>query len=115
MAIHDPQICTCQNGKPWDMESVCSCQCAKCGEYRASMERLKRLKEIEERLKKAKIEPIDLADLVWVLLEPTVEHRIERLARDALMGLLKEIKLVSAVQWSSLSWGEPAKKNGVKP
>lgn len=102
--LHNAQQCTCQNGKPWDADNVCACACPKCNDYRASMLRLQRLRKIEERLTKSGIAPADLADLVWTLLEPSLQARIEKIVLDVLRAGLKDIRLSSVVQSSSLNW-----------
>jgi hypothetical protein len=105
---HDPTICFCGT-------DTCSCPCEKCHQYRARELRLKRRQELAERLEKANVSLDDLADLIWMKIEPTIENRIERLARDALRRMLRDIRLVSQVDWSSLEWIKPAKPAGAVP
>lgn len=94
---HEDALCRCG-----DIEDVCSCPCQRCNEYRQSALRAKRRQDLEERLRKANIEPSDLADVIWMQIEPTIEARADKICRDTLRIVLKELRLVSQVQWASV-------------
>ncbi len=96
--LHDPSLCLC------GFENACTCPCKKCETLRKSALRILRMKILEDRLEVAGIHKEDFADLIWSWIEPAIEQRIEKLAKDALRNMLKNVKLFSTVQGSSVDW-----------
>jgi hypothetical protein len=82
------------------------CPCSRCSQARAKILWLKRVVELEERLKKAGIYPEELADVVWRQIEPNLSGRIDRMVRDAVRDMLKGIHLRSEVVGSSVDWNK---------
>jgi hypothetical protein len=80
----------------------CDCQCKTCWAYRDNRLRLKRVEELEARLRKADIHPEDLAEIVWVRLEMRLEGTTERVTREVLRSLLKNLHLRSEIVGTSI-------------
>lgn len=96
---HDPDLCFCS----LDPARECSCPCDDCTERRKASLKLLRLTHLTERLRKAGIEAEDFADLMWTVLERTIEDRIEKLTRCELKLALKGIQLRAEVIAASLT------------
>ncbi len=75
---HDPKVCgispdtDCHVCRPKTLAS------------RKREQSLKRLSDLEDRLRKANIDVKDLAELVWICMEASIEERIEKLAKSVL-------------------------------
>lgn len=102
--IHDDELCLCGTD-PADEPShgpACSCECEDCCKRRQNVMYLWRVAKLKDRLDKAGIGLDELATLVWMEIEPTIEARIETLAKIKLQNWLKGLRLVSRVDWSSI-------------
>ena len=89
---HDPKLCFC--GDTTD----CVCPCEECGKARLHEHAIARRTELLARLHAANIDIEDLADLVWMTIEPAIEKRVAEIAKIALRERLRTIQLVSKVQ-----------------
>lgn len=85
---HDPMLCFC--GTPIG----CSCHCERCLQARQREQQVLRLMALEEKLKKADISPDDFAELIWRLIEPTIEARIEKMANEAIRTELRNVSII---------------------
>ena len=92
MTPHDPKLCFCG----WQTE--CVCPCADCCKRRLQELAIVRRAELLARLHAANIDIEDLADLVWMTIEPAIEKRVAEIAKIALRERLRTIQLVSKVQ-----------------
>jgi hypothetical protein len=66
-----------------------------CEECRPRTIQLRRLEHLEERLRKADIFVRDLAELIWIWLEPVIEERFERIAKEAVRQAFRNLNF----QW----------------
>lgn len=101
---HDSSICQCGDDPLDEVPTgpACKCQCDGCCEARQRVLGLWRLSNLADKLDSMGIDVDDLATIIWATIETTLEERIDKMARKAIREVLHEIKLVSAVQWSSI-------------
>lgn len=88
---HDPKLCFC------GMDDDCHCQCEKCQVYRVSKEAAKRREAIREKFAKSGMSMADLAEIVWIELEPLIEAKIETMAKACLQRNVEGMTLHSIV------------------
>ena len=102
---HDQSLCFCgQVSMNLAELKTCRCPCDDCDDRRRHEVGLLRIEALRERLEKAGIRIDDLTDIIWRELDLTIEAKVERVAREVVRGILKEITLVSEVKASSIDW-----------
>lgn len=102
MTEHDANICQCSQGTAQDFFQECSCPCPRCQEYRDKSFRLKKLLDLDERLKRANIDVCDLADLILMRMDAQLEERIERLMKPCLTNWLRNVKFSTTVHATNI-------------
>lgn len=98
---HQPEICKCEDYDGLE-EISCTCSCERCRNFRLRVWREKRVMDLRYRLEKAGIDVADFADLLWPEFEQYIEVRVHQLVTAAMTRKLKNLRLVSDVQWSSI-------------
>ena len=96
---HDPTICFCGPGP----EDICDCTCQKCLEFKERRARLFKLRELEARLKKANIDPQELADLLWYHLDGDMERKVDSMVKTTIMRCLRGMRLQSEIWGMSIA------------
>ena len=62
-----------------------------CDECRPRTIQLRRLYHLEERLRKADIFVRDLAELIWIWLEPLIDQRFQRIVREQVRLMFRNL------------------------
>lgn len=93
---HDAKLCGCMNNEP------CVCPCVKCCAFQKSRDHLTRMLVIEDRLRRAGIDPEDFAALIHLKHKRQMSEEIERIVQEKLTAALEDMTLSARVTWSNL-------------
>lgn len=105
VALHDETLCHC-GADPLDEVPEgpkCECRCEMCQKARDRVLRMWAMSATIEKLEALGIDVDVLVSLVCHSIEDGFEERIEKIARRAAAKALEGVKLVSAVQWSTIN------------
>lgn len=103
-ARHDTALCHCgcDTVEPREGGPACHCPCQACTARRQTVINGWRLLELEQRLRRAKIDPLELSVLILHQFEPLlkarvdklVDERMKKLVHDAVNARLKKVKVI---------------------
>jgi hypothetical protein len=103
---HDVDICFCgdvslsvaESDEAADTYIPCPCPCAECDKNRERVRRLVGVGQLMRRLLGASVDPEVLADMMWMLLEPTIEAKVAALVEAQLKEQLRGKKLFTTIE-----------------
>lgn len=84
---HNADLCSCQENGP------CVCPCPKCMAFAKRRAFLEEQDALMRRLEKAGIAPEALAMLMWRYIGPLIEAKIERIAKDEVERIVKQLRI----------------------